>query len=103
MRETQVSPSDLILPLFFSDTLDEPKPVVTMPGVSQLPVSAAPAQARMCRDLGLGGVILFGLPKTKDALGSGACDPNGPVPRAVAAMKDAVPELLVITDTCVDE
>ena len=103
MRETQVSPSDLILPLFFSDTLDEPKPVVTMPGVSQLPVSAAAAQARMCRDLGLGGVILFGLPKTKDASGSGACDPEGPVPRAVAAMKDAVPDLLVITDTCVDE
>ncbi len=103
MRETQISPSDFILPLFFSDSLDEPKPVVTMPGVSQLPVSAAAAQARLCRDLGLGGVILFGLPKTKDASGSGACNPDGPVPRAVAAMKEAVPELLVITDTCVDE
>jgi porphobilinogen synthase len=48
-------------------------------------------------------VLLFGLPKTKDAEGSSAYDPDGPVPRAVAAMKDAVPELAVVTDVCVDE
>ncbi|NUP12633.1 MAG: porphobilinogen synthase [Polyangiaceae bacterium] len=103
VREAHVEPSDFILPLFFSEALDEARPVATMPGVSQLPVRAAAEQAKLARDLGLGGVILFGLPKVKDAHGEAACDPNGPVPRAVAAMKDAAPELCVITDTCVDE
>jgi len=103
VRETSLHPSDLILPLFFNETLAEPRPVTTMPGVSQLPVSAAAAQARLAREHGLGGVILFGLPRTKDASGSSAYDPGGPVPRAVAAMKDAVPDLVVMTDVCVDE
>jgi porphobilinogen synthase len=103
VREASLAPSDMILPLFFSESLDEPRPVATMPGVSQLPVSAAAEQARLAKKLGLGGVILFGLPKQKDPRGEAACDPNGPVPRAVRAMKDAAPELLVVTDTCVDE
>ncbi len=103
VREAHVEPSDFILPLFFSDVLDEPRPVGTMPGVFQLPVKAAAEQARLARDLGLGGVILFGLPKQKDPCGEAACDPDGPVPRAVRAMKDAAPELCVMTDTCVDE
>lgn len=103
VRETTLSPSDLILPLFFHELLDAPRPVSTMPGVFQLPTSAAADQARLAKSLGLGGVLLFGLPKTKDASGSSAYDPNGPVPQAVAAMKDAAPELLVITDVCVDE
>jgi porphobilinogen synthase len=102
-RETTVQPGDLIYPLFFSATLKEPRPIATMPGISQLPVSAAAAEAREIAALGLGGVLLFGLPKTKDAEGSSAYDPDGPVPRAVAAMKDAVPELAVVTDVCVDE
>ena len=103
MRETSLAPNDLILPLFFSATLDEKKPVRTMPGVFQLPVSDAARIAKECAALKLGGVILFGLPATKDDRGSGAYDPEGPVPRAIAAMKDAAPELLVITDVCVDE
>ena len=103
VRETSLHPSDLILPLFFSEVLAEPRPISTMPGVSQLPVSAAAAQARLCREHGLGGVILFGLPRTKDAAGSSAYDPAGPVPRAVAAMKEAAPDLVVMTDVCVDE
>ncbi|HTJ85052.1 MAG TPA: porphobilinogen synthase [Polyangiaceae bacterium] len=103
VRETTLAPSDLILPMFFADFLTEAKPVASMPGVDQLPVSAAAERAREAAKLGLGGVILFGLPKQKDARGEAACDPNGPVPRAVAAMKDAAPGLVVITDTCVDE
>jgi len=103
VRETQLEPSDLILPLFFSESLNEPRAVSTMPGVFQLPVAQAAEQARLAHSLGLGGVILFGLPKHKDERGEAACDPNGPVPRAVAAMKEAVPELCVMTDTCVDE
>ncbi|MBM4356668.1 MAG: porphobilinogen synthase [Deltaproteobacteria bacterium] len=103
VRETSLAPDDLVLPLFFSATLDEPRPVATMPGVSQLPVSHAARIAREALDRRLGGVLLFGLPATKDERGSGACDPDGPVPHAVAAMKEAAPELLVITDVCVDE
>ncbi|WP_169508052.1 porphobilinogen synthase [Polyangium aurulentum] len=103
VRETTLAPSDLILPLFFHETLDAPRPIATMPGVSQLPVSAAAAEARMAHEAGLGGVLLFGLPRTKDATGSSAYDPNGPVPRAVTVMKDVAPDLLVITDVCVDE
>ncbi len=103
VRETTLHPGDLILPMFFNEVLTEPRPVATMPGVSQLPVSAAAAEARRAKDLGLGGVILFGLPRTKDADGTSAYDPNGPVPRAVAAMKEAAPELVVMTDVCVDE
>src|SRR5689334_23139773 len=95
-RETALDPGDLVYPLFFSAALSEARPIPTMPGISQLPISAAAAEARDAAALGLGGVILFGLPKTKDAEGSSAWDPDGPVPRAIAAMKDAVPDLVII-------
>ncbi|HEY3592996.1 MAG TPA: porphobilinogen synthase, partial [Polyangiaceae bacterium] len=102
-RETSLDPADFIYPMFFSATIKEPRPVSTMPGISQLPVTAAAAEAREAVSLGLGAVLLFGLPKTKDANGSSSYDPDGPVPRAIAAMKEASPELLVIADVCVDE
>jgi porphobilinogen synthase len=103
VRETSLDPGDFIYPMFFSATVKEPRPVGTMPGISQLPVSAAASEAREAVSLGLGAVLLFGLPKTKDATGSSSYDPDGPVPRAIAAMKEAAPELLVIADVCVDE
>jgi len=103
VRETALSPRDLVWPLFFSALVDAPRPVGTMPGVFQLPVKAAAQTAREAVMRGLGGVVLFGLPKTKDARGSSALDPDGPVPRAVAEMKNAHPELVVLTDVCVDE
>ncbi|HEX3344753.1 MAG TPA: porphobilinogen synthase, partial [Polyangiaceae bacterium] len=103
VRETTLAPRDFLWPLFFSAAVDEPRPVGTMPGVSQLPVKAAAAHAKEAQKRGLGGVLLFGLPKTKDARGTSGLDPDGPVPQAVAAMKDAAPGLLVVTDVCVDE
>jgi porphobilinogen synthase len=103
VRETTLTPGDFVYPLFFSATVDEPKPIGTMPGVSQLPVKAAASIARDALKWGLGGVLLFGLPKTKDPRGASGLDPDGPVPRAVAAMKEAAPGLVVITDVCVDE
>jgi porphobilinogen synthase len=103
VRETSLSPRDFVWPLFFSAAVHEPKPVGTMPGVSQLPVREAMRVAKEAVKRGLGGVLLFGLPKTKDARGSSGLDPDGPVPQAVRAMKDAAPELLVMTDVCVDE
>jgi porphobilinogen synthase len=103
VRETTLSPRGLIWPLFFNAAIEAPSPVGTMPGVSQLPVRAAAQTAREALRHGLGGVLLFGLPKAKDARGSSALDPDGPVPRAVAEMKAAAPELVVVTDVCVDE
>ncbi|HVH43535.1 MAG TPA: porphobilinogen synthase [Labilithrix sp.] len=103
VRETNLSPGDFVYPLFFSATLDSPKPIGTMPGIDQLPVSAARAQAKAIKERGVGSVILFGLPKTKDDRGSSGLDPDGPVPRAIAEMKSAVPELVVMADVCVDE
>ena len=103
VRETTLSPRDLILPLFFHAAIDAPRPVASMPGVSQLPVKAAASTAKEAARRGLGGVILFGLPKTKDPRGSSGLDPDGPVPRAVAEMKSAAPQLVVMTDVCVDE
>jgi porphobilinogen synthase len=103
VRETTLTPGDFIYPLFFSAAVDEPRPIGTMPGVSQLPVKAAASFARDALKWGLGGVLLFGLPKTKDPRGASGLDPDGPVPRAVAAMKEAAPGLVVITDVCVDE
>jgi porphobilinogen synthase len=103
VRETPLEPRDLCYPLFFNAALEAPRPIGTMPGIEQLPVSAARAQAKEIATRGVPAVILFGLPKTKDAKGSSGLDPDGPVPRAVKEMKSAVPDLIVITDVCVDE
>ncbi len=103
VRETTLSPGDLIYPMFFSAVIDAPKPIATMPGISQLPVSEAKKAAKELKARGISGVILFGLPKTKDEKGLSGCDPDGPVPRAVAEMKAAAPDLVVMTDVCVDE
>jgi porphobilinogen synthase len=103
VRETTLAPSDFVYPLFFNAAIDAPHPLKTMPGVSQFPVSHAKAQAKLVAERGIKSVILFGLPKTKDPRGDSGCDPDGPVPRAVAEMKSAVPELVVVTDVCVDE
>ncbi len=103
VRETSVDPGDFVYPLFINETLTAPRPIGTMPGVSQITVEGAVLEAKELKSLGIGATILFGLPKTKDDRGTSAYDPNGPVPRAIAAMKDAVPELVIITDVCVDE
>jgi porphobilinogen synthase len=103
VRETTLTPRDLVYPMFFHAGIDAPNPVGTMPGVSQLPVSAAASHAKEIARRGIGGVMLFGLPKTKDPEGRSGLDPDGPVPRAVAEMKAAVPDLVVMTDVCVDE
>ncbi len=103
VRETHLAPSDLILPMFFNAAIDEARPISTMPGISQLPIKAAAGAAKEIAARGVAGVILFGLPKTKDPRGESGCDPDGPVARAVAEMKSAAPGLIVMTDVCVDE
>jgi len=89
--------------MFFSAAIDTAKPIGTMPGIEQHPVSAARAQAKALKERNVSSVILFGLPKTKDDCGTSGLDPDGPVPRTIAEMKAAVPELIVMADVCVDE
>ncbi len=103
VRETSLSPKNLVYPMFFHAGIDTPRPIASMPGVSQHPVSHAKQWAKDLRSRGIPGVILFGLPEHKDSHGKTGLDPDGPVPRVVREMKDAVPELLVMTDVCVDE
>ena len=100
VRETSLSPADLIYPLFVDETLDERRPVGSMPGVWRLPVSEVAEVAKEVHALGIPGIILFGIPAHKDAIGSEAWNPEGIVQRAIREAKQAVPELCVIADSC---
>ena len=103
VRETNLSPGDFVYPMFFNAAIEAARPIGSMPGIDQHPVSAARELAKSIKARGVGSVILFGLPKTKDDRGSSGLDPEGPVPRVIAEMKSAVPELVVMADVCVDE
>ena len=103
VRETTLSPKDFILPLFAMPGRGERREVSAMPGVFQLSVDQIVVEARTAWSLGVPSVILFGLPEHKDALGSSGWDADGPVARSVAALKDALPDLVVITDVCMCE
>ncbi len=103
VRETALSPRDFIYPLFVCPGRDQALPVTSMPGVSQLSVDRAAAEAEHVWRLGIPGVILFGIPETKDPLGSEAWAEHGVVQQAVRAIKDKAPDLLVMTDVCLCE
>ncbi len=103
VRETRLSASDLVLPLFVTHGSDVREPIGAMPGVERLSIEHAVAEAGEAAGLGLPGVLLFGIPAAKDAEGSGAWDEEGVVQLATRAIKDAHPDLLVITDLCLCE
>ncbi len=106
VRETELSAGRLMLPLFVVDSSStEParEPISTMPGVERLSISAAVAEAREAAALGIGAVMLFGIPAEKDEHGSGAWDEEGVVQVATRAIKQALPELIVVTDVCLCE
>jgi porphobilinogen synthase len=103
VRETQLSPGDLIYPLFITHGNSVRREISSMPGVFQLSPDQLAAEAEALAGLGIPGVMLFGLPEVKDPVGRENFDPNGIVPQAVRALKTAVPELLVITDVCLCE
>jgi porphobilinogen synthase len=103
VRETMLAPSQLVLPLFVRSGSNVRQPVSSMPGVAQTSVDQLLVDARDAAALGVGGVLLFGIPDTKDAVGSGAWDDDGPVPQAVRALKKELPQLVVITDVCMCE
>jgi porphobilinogen synthase len=102
-RETRVTPGDLVDALFVVEGSGVREPISAMPGVFRLSVDQLADEAKRIADLGLGGVILFGIPGRKDGRGSGATDPDGIIPRALRAMKKASPELPLIADICLCE
>ena len=103
VRETRLTPDQFILPLFVRSGRGLRKPIEAMPGVAQTSVDEMLADAREAAALGVGGVLLFGIPDTKDEKGSSAWDDKGPVQEAVRALKRDVPQLVVITDVCLCE
>jgi porphobilinogen synthase len=103
VRETVVQPGHLVLPLFAVPGTGVRRPVGSMPGVEQTSVDELLRDAREAAELGLGGVLLFGVPAEKDERGTGAYDEGGIVQQAVRALKREVPELPVITDVCLCE
>jgi porphobilinogen synthase len=103
VQETHLAASQLVLPLFVRAGSKIRNPVGSMPGVSQLSVDEMLRDVDEATEEGVGGVILFGLPDSKDATGSSAWDEKGPVPNAVRALKQKFPQLVVITDVCMCE
>ncbi len=100
VRENHLKVEDMILPLFIVPGAGITQPVVSMPGVFQLSVDEAVKIAAEAHALGLGGVILFGIPATKDATGSDARDEHGIVQEAIREIKQALPDLYLLADTC---
>ncbi len=103
VRETHLEAAQLISPLFVTDASRTARPVASMPGVSQWPVDQIASEAEAVLRLGIPAVLLFGIPVTKDAAGSGSVATDGVVQRALRAIKQAVPDLVVITDVCLCE
>jgi porphobilinogen synthase len=100
VRETQLAPSQFILPLFVCPGEAIRKEIGSMPGHAQVSIDNLIRECEECRSLGIGGVILFGIPEEKDEIASGAYAANGITQRAIQAIKREVPGLLVMTDVC---
>lgn len=103
VRETELSPRHLIQPLFVVADTDVREPVPSMPGIDRLSINELVEEAADLHAAGVPGVLLFGIPSAKDEAGSGAYDPEGVVQLAVRALKEAHPELAVMTDVCLCE
>jgi porphobilinogen synthase len=103
VRETRLDPGDFVMPLFVEAGLDGRSAIDAMPGVDRLSISAAVEEAGEIARLGIPAVLLFGIPEHKDEEGSGAYDDEGIVQLATRAIKQAHPDLLVMTDVCLCE
>ncbi len=103
VRETRLSSSDLIYPIFVTEGKDQRREIASMPGQYRLSIDLLVKEAGEVAGLGIPAVILFGIPDRKDERGTSGFDPNGIVQRAIKAVKDHVPGLMVITDVCIDE
>jgi porphobilinogen synthase len=100
-EETRVRPSDLIYPIFVSETATEREPILSMPGQSRLPLTEVAKVAREVQAASVKSILIFGLPSSKDDVATGSSRPDGIVQNAIREVKDTCPELVVITDVCV--
>jgi porphobilinogen synthase len=103
VRETSLEPADLVYPLFVAHGLDRREPIEAMPGIDRLSIGHAVAEAAEAAELGIPAVLLFGIPASKDEEGSGAWDEEGIVQLATRAIKEQVPDLIVVADLCLCE
>jgi porphobilinogen synthase len=103
VRETTLAPDDLIYPMFVVHGQEVRREITSMPGVYQLSVDQAVAEARGAADLGIPSIVLFGIPAVKDALGSENFSDQGIVQQAIRAIKEATPDLIAIADVCMCE
>ena len=103
VRETNLTPSDFVYPMFVAHGIDRREPIEAMPGIDRLSIAHAVDEAGEAQALGIPAVLLFGLPAAKDEEGSGAWDDEGIVQLATRAIKEAHPDLIVITDLCMCE
>src|SRR5580700_726259 len=103
VRETRLAPADFVYPMFVAHGIDRREPIAAMPGVDRLSIAHAVEEAGAAAALNIPAVLLFGLPAAKDPEGSGAYDDEGIVQLATRAIKEAHPDLLVITDLCLCE
>src|SRR2546421_5051653 len=103
VRETRLSPANFVYPMFVAHGIDRQEPIEAMPGIDRLSIAHAVEEAGEAAALGIPAVLLFGIPATKDDEGSGAWDDEGIVQLATRAIKEAHPDLIVITDLCLCE
>ncbi len=103
VRETELSVKHLIYPLFISEEITTPQEISAMPGIMQWPLKYLAKEAERIYRLGIPGILLFGIPKTKDEVGSQAYAKNGIIQKAIHVIKEKVPNLLTITDVCLCE
>ncbi|HUJ66663.1 MAG TPA: porphobilinogen synthase, partial [Acidimicrobiales bacterium] len=104
VAETVLAPTDLIAPLFVREGIEEPHPVVSLPGVVQHTTESLVKEARRLCSLGIPALVLFGVPSAKDPVGSGASDPDGIVQVALRRLADELgDEMVLIADLCLDE
>ena len=103
VRETQITPGDFIYPVFVTTGRDVREPIDSMPGQSRLSVDQLAQEAAELRSLDIPAILLFGLPESKDAVGSEAWVSDGIIQQATRALKEAQPELIVVTDVCLCE
>ncbi|MCS6288545.1 MAG: porphobilinogen synthase [Nitrospira sp.] len=103
VRETSLTPNDFIYPVFVIEGQGRREPIVSMPGQSRLSIDLLVKEAHAVKALGIPAMILFGIPDRKDERGSSGFDPDGIVQRAIRAVKAQVPDLVLITDVCIDE
>ena len=103
LAETRLSISDFVYPIFVSETIDQPEPIESMPGINRLPIHSLGREVENLSKLGVLSVILFGIPAKKDSTGSESFKKDGVVQRAIKEIKSANNNLLVVTDVCLCE